>query len=80
MKVVNIKRTINAVFWLYIWLSHALMPVTNGGDYGQEKLKQLLTFGPFDDPLPLLGRAIFPGILCAFIDLRIRKPASEGNP
>lgn len=58
-------RLINAVIWIYLWLSHALLPVVvaEGGSYWTEKALQLVRFGPFDDLPRLLGRGFVLAVL-----------------
>ncbi len=55
MKVV---RIVNAIFWIYISLSDAMMPVVTQGDFWAEKGKQLFRFNSnFNDPARLAGYA-----------------------
>jgi hypothetical protein len=66
-------RYINALLWLYLWLSQALLPVTTGDDFWSAKGAQLLRFGPFDDISRLIGRAVIPFILWYVVDWMIRR-------
>jgi hypothetical protein len=66
-------RIINAIIWLYLWLSQALMPVPRPDDFWAEKAKQLIRFGPFDDSYRLMGQAAIPFLLWFGIDLLLRR-------
>ena len=57
----RMARLINASIWLYLWLSGVFVPllVPEGGSYWEEKAKQLIAFGPFDDIPRLLGRGVW---------------------
>jgi hypothetical protein len=71
-------RVINTLFWLYLWLSQTLNPVaTPTSDFWAAKLKQMVTFEPFDDPVRLLGRGMIPIISWFIIDLILRKIAKR---
>ncbi|MBI1274037.1 MAG: hypothetical protein GC131_08140 [Alphaproteobacteria bacterium] len=73
-------RIINAAVWLYLWLSQVMMPVVDGSDFWAEKGRQLLQFGPFDDPSRLMGRAIIPLILWFVIDRGLKKVKTSKTP
>jgi len=68
-------RTVNAVVWLYLWLSQTLHPVITAGDYWTEKAKQLVRFGPFDDIPRLVGQGVIPLVLWFVIDRILRRRA-----
>lgn len=73
-------RTINAVVWLYLWLSRGCTPVTDipeGSSFWAEKSKQFFEFGPFDDIAMLLGRGVFFLIPWLGIHLMLRKSAAK---
>ena len=63
-------RIINAVFWLYMWLSQALLPVDpTTEDFWAEQGRKLFRLNPhFDDPARLIGNAVIPLVLWFFID------------
>jgi hypothetical protein len=66
-------RIINAIFWLYMWLSDALEPVVTEGDFWSEKAHQLFRLNDnFDDPARLAGNALLPALLWFVIDWRLR--------
>jgi hypothetical protein len=62
-------RIINVVFWLYIWLSGALMP-----DIPLSAMK-LVSLNPhlFDDPPRFLGNGFIFIVLWALIDWPLRR-------
>jgi hypothetical protein len=67
-------RIINAIFWLYLWLSDVMQPVVSEGDFWSEKATQLLRLNQnFDDPPRLIGNAIIPVVLWFVIDLWLRR-------
>ena len=76
-------RIINAIFWLYLWLSDAMMPVVeNQENFWTEKGKQLfrlnryLTSDFYNLPAQiglLLGTAIIPLVLWFVIDWILRR-------
>jgi|SRR5271156_246333 hypothetical protein len=67
-------RIINAIFWLYLWLSDVMQPVVSEGDFWSEKATQLLRLNQnFDDPPRLIGNAIIPVVLWFAIDLWLRR-------
>ena len=68
-------RILNAVVWLYLWLSDVLNPVIMDGiDFWSEKAKQLLRLNShFDDPFRMLGNAIIPALLWFAIDWGLRR-------
>jgi hypothetical protein len=71
-------RIINAVVWLYLWLSDVMNPVFSQGDFWAEKGKQLLRLNSnFDNPARLLGNAVIPFVLWLVIDWRLRKRAKR---
>lgn len=73
-------RRVNAVIWLYLWLCRACTPVgivPDGSNFGTEKLKQFVEFGPFDDPVRLLGRGVvllIPFLIIHFMLPKAKKP------
>jgi len=81
----KVARIVNAIFWIYIWLSGALLllQVTTPGDFWVEKGKQLFRLNPnVDDPARLFGNAIPPFFLWCLLDWILRrsgrtKPQSE---
>jgi hypothetical protein len=69
-------RILNAVVWLYLWLSDVLNPVGATGDFWSEKAKQLFRFNShFDQPARLIGNAIIPALLWCVIDWGLRRRA-----
>jgi hypothetical protein len=68
-------RIINAVFWLYLALSQALLPVSGTADFWTEKAKQLTRLNPYilDDPGRFAGNLIIPIALWFLIDLAFRR-------
>jgi hypothetical protein len=76
-------RIINAIFWLYMWLSDAMMPVVeNQENFWTEKAKQLFRLNRYliSDlyNLPsqiglVLGTAIIPLLLWFVIDWILRR-------
>jgi hypothetical protein len=67
-------RIINAVVWLYLWLSDVLHPVGTHADFWWEKAKQLFRFNSsFADPVEFVGTAIFPALLWFAIDWGLRR-------
>ncbi len=80
----KVARIVNAIFWLYIWLSEALMPVVTPGDFWVEKGKQLFRFNShINDPAVFIGNGIIPFILWLAIDWalrRARRPKTTSEP
>jgi hypothetical protein len=71
-------RILNALFWLYLWLSDVMQPVVNGGDFWPEKGKQLFRLNShFDDPARLVGNAVIPLVLWFAIDWALRRKAKR---
>jgi hypothetical protein len=78
-------RIINAIFWIYLWLSDAMMPVIeNQEHFWTEKGKQLFRLNRYliSDlyNLPsriglLIGTAIIPLVLWFVIDWILRRAA-----
>jgi hypothetical protein len=69
-------RIINAIFWLYLWLSDALNPVLTQGDFWIEKGKQLFRLNSHFDDLPrLIGNGIIPIVVWLLIDWGLRRAA-----
>jgi hypothetical protein len=74
-------RIINALFWLYLWLSQALMPVTDApvtsdSEFWIAKAHQLFQFGPFDSAFDigrLMGRGLILIAIWSLIDWRLRR-------
>jgi hypothetical protein len=68
-------RIINAIFWLYVWLSNILNPVImTDGNFWSEKAKQLVRLNEHvDDPARLVGNAIIPAVLWFAIDWGLRR-------
>jgi hypothetical protein len=68
-------RIINGIFWLWMWLSSAMLPVTANTDkFWSAKLAQLFILNPnIDDIFRLLGNALIPFILWGIIDRFIKR-------
>jgi hypothetical protein len=74
-------RIINAIIWLYLWLSDALQPVETGGDFRSEKTKQFFRLNHhIDDPFRFAGNAVIPFLLWLVIDWRIRRRQTSTQP
>ncbi|GEM_PF-5954357 len=75
----TVGRAINIIFWLYIWLSQALLPViATNDDFWAEKGKQLFRLNPhFDDPARLIGNALIPFVCWLVIDWGLRRRAKR---
>lgn len=71
-------RIVNGIFWLWMWLSSAMMPVTADTDYfWAAKVAQLFSLNPnIQDTSRLIGNAILPLILWFILD-RILKPKEK---
>jgi hypothetical protein len=70
----RVARILNAIFWLYIWLSDALMPVTGSGDFWAAKGRQLFRLNSnFNDPPRLIGSTITILVLWFVIDWALRR-------
>ena len=63
-------RILNGIFWLWIWLSSAMMPITADTDnYWAAKVAQLFSLNPnIQDAPRLIGNAILPLILWFILD------------
>lgn len=72
------SRITNGIFWLWMWLSAAMMPVTNGSDdFWAGKTVQLFSLNPnIHDTPRLAGNILIPLILWFIFD-RIIKPKSK---
>jgi hypothetical protein len=70
-------RIINAIFWLYLWLSDVMQPVVfNQEHFWAEKGRQLFRLNSHVDDLPrLLGNAVIPLVLWFVIDWVLRRAA-----
>ena len=67
-------RILNAIVWLWLWLSDVFNPVIANGDIWSEKAKQLLRLNShFDDVPRLIGNAIIPALLWLAIDWGLRR-------
>src|SRR5712691_4048232 len=73
----KVARIVNAAFWLYLWFSAALLPVTTAGDFWTAKAKQLVSLNPslFDDPARFIGNGMILIILMLLIDWPLRRAA-----
>jgi hypothetical protein len=70
----KLARIVNAIFWLYAWLSQALLPVTTLGDFWTEKSKQLFRLNPdLYHPVRLFGFAVIPLVFWFGIDRALRR-------
>lgn len=63
-------RVANGIFWIWMWLSAAMMPVISGADnFWVEKAAQLFSLNPNIQDIPrLIGNAVFPLILWFVFD------------
>ena len=68
-------RIINAIFWLWLWLSDVFSPVATDTDFWTEKATQLFRFNEsiINDPARFVGNAIIPALLWFAIDRRLRR-------
>ncbi len=67
-------RIVNALLWLYLWLSDALSPAITPGDFWAEKGRQLFRLNShLNDPPRLIGNAIIPIVLWLAIDWALRR-------
>jgi len=73
-------RVANGIFWLWMWLSAAMMPVTSGTDnFWAAKAAQLFSLNPNIQDIPrFLGNSVLPLILWFVIDW-ILKPKPNTN-
>jgi hypothetical protein len=57
-------RIINAIFWLWLWLSDVFSPVATDADFWTEKATQLFRFNEsINDPARFVGNAYYPGFV-----------------
>lgn len=70
-------RITNGIFWLWLWLSAALMPVTAVSDnFWAAKAVQLFSLNPNIQDIPMfIGNAVFPFILWFVFDRLLRPKA-----
>lgn len=75
-----ILRIVNAIFWLWMWLSAAMMPVTSGADnFWAAKATQLFSLNPNIQDIPrFVGNAVLPLILWFVFD-RILKSKTKSK-
>lgn len=73
-------RIANGIFWLWLWLSAALMPVTSATDnFWAAKAAQLFSLNPNIQDIPrFIGNAVFPLILWFVFD-RFLKPKAKAK-
>lgn len=78
MSVRATLRVVNGIFWLWIWLSAAMMPVTSDTDnFWAAKAAQLFSLNPNIQDIPrFIGNAVFPLMLWFVFD-RILKPKAK---
>src|SRR5262249_7928539 len=74
MMLVTGARVLNAIVWLWLWLSDALNPVMAYTNFWSEKAHQLIRLNSHFNSLPrLIGNAIIPAVLWFAIDWAIRR-------
>lgn len=74
MHVVLSLRAANAVFWLWMLFSAAMLPVVGGKDFWAAKSAQLFALNPHLSDLPrFLGNALIPLLLWFMFDLAFRQ-------
>lgn len=67
-------RVVNGIFWLYLWLSDVLHPVTSGGDFWPEKARQLFHLNSdIGDPATFAGTGVLPLVLWLVLDWMLRR-------
>jgi hypothetical protein len=66
-------RVINAILWLYLWLSDVMHPVITTGDFWSEKFQQVFHLNRnFDDPVRLLAQSTLLVVFWFAIDSWLR--------
>jgi hypothetical protein len=80
MSLKSALRLGNGVFWLWMWVSAAMMPVNSGTDnFWAAKASQLFSLNPNIQDIPrFLGNGIFPLILWFVFD-RLLKPKAKAK-
>jgi hypothetical protein len=79
MTAVGTARIINAIFWLWLWLSDVFNPgIADTGtvaDFWAEKATQLFRLNEsiFNDPARFAGNGIIPALLWFAIDRGLRR-------
>lgn len=70
MSLITSPRILNGIFWLWMWLSSVMMPITADTDnYWTAKVSQLFSLNPnIQDTPRLIGNAILPLILWFILD------------
>lgn len=78
MSMRNALRIANGIFWIWMLLSAAMLPVTNGTDnFWAAKATQLFSLNPNIQDVPrFIGNAIIPLILWFVLD-RTLKPKTK---
>ena len=73
-------RVANGIFWLWMWLSAAMMPVISGPDnFWAAKAAQLFSLNPNIQDIPrFVGNAVLPFILWFVFD-RILKSKTKSK-
>jgi hypothetical protein len=75
-------RIINAIFWLWLWLSDVFSPVAPDADFWAEEAKQLFRFNEaiINDPARFVGNGIIPALLWFAIDRGLRRRPGRKLP
>jgi hypothetical protein len=75
-------RIINAIFWLWLWLSDVFSPVATDADFWIEKARQLFRANRniVNDPAAFAGNAVIPALLWFALDRGLRRRRGPESP
>ena len=70
----SIARIVNAIIWVWLWLSDVMVPTDHVEGFWIEKARQLFRFHQdFEHPQVLLGKTVFALVMWFAIDRALRR-------
>jgi len=70
----SIARVVNAIVWVWLWLSDVMVPTNHTEGFWMEKVRQLFQVDvSLDHPGVLLGKTVFALVMWFAIDRALRR-------